>query len=573
MAKGKGKGKGKKGDKKKKAEIDPNLLTEVDKTFYELQITDLNRKLARLRTLTKELEEKNEELKETNKKLEEDHGDVIIYLKKMLQEKADEMAEVQERLKATQETRNEETEQFQKKIEDMEQEYKQMHEQLTSEIKLLAGKLNSLEEFRIQRDELMRKFDSQGKAMREQDMRHKRELYDVERKFIIGKDKLKKEMEARLLQLSTEFQDATEVRIAATTHRVIRENIAINNELEVMLQSQHELLKNNDGLKSRDRNLRLKAELCEDETKQTLYKCKVQQTVIEKLTEEHDKLLRSLNKYQSQERDINRLNHEVSVLQRDKDNAQYNSRVLEQNLHHSRCERTGLETELLYLRDETVRLSDILYQAVMVIQEALELKLNIAQGVEVDEGEALATRSDLLQALLGIMSKATEERPRKPSLDSVDSMAATYKRGDLGFVPKPVELRSKLPTRTTKATQIDESFDEYIKELLAQQEEKVDDKDLQMALLSDPNLLRDYLRELEMDESLQEEASVVSVTLFEGMDEASADSSDVANVLDDDDVTPRSVERIVDDEETTAASGAETSEPQTDEPASSQEHV
>ncbi|XP_066150363.1 cilia- and flagella-associated protein 157 [Euwallacea fornicatus] len=452
MAKAK-KGKGK---KKKVKEEDPNALTEVDKTFYELTIADLNRKLARLRSLTQELELKTEELHQNLEKNDEDKSDIITYLKRMLQEKISEISELKERITAIQETRQTETEQFETKIAQMEQEFKQMHEQLTSETKLLEGKLSSLEEFRSQRDDLMKKFDNQEKKMESQEKRHQSEMYEIERKFIISKDKLKKEVEARLLQLSTEFHDASQLRIAATTHRVIRENIAVNNEFDNMLQVHQKLHRDFCNLKTKGIALRQEAELHEAEKKKALSKVLVQVKLNEKITKKNECLIKEVEKYKKYEAEVKEARECVKKNQDVIVNLEYKVRLLEQNLHKIKCDNYALETEVSYLKTENERLDDILMEGVSCIKETLTVPTGSATSIK------SSRRESMLNTLFSLLSKGHERKIKKLSLETVSSADSIYALGDLGFVPKPTDLKPTAQTRRNMCSQVGASFEEFL---------------------------------------------------------------------------------------------------------------
>lgn len=136
---------------------------------------------------------------------------------------------------------------FETIIKDWEVKYRAMHDQLTSENKLLTGKLNSLEESRIQKDELI-KFNQQKNTLREQIVRYKEMVYELERTQILDENRLKNVVGSRLLQLSNEFLQTNDIRIAAHVQRLFRENIALNNELGCLLHNQQRLKGENEVL-------------------------------------------------------------------------------------------------------------------------------------------------------------------------------------------------------------------------------------------------------------------------------------------------------------------------------------
>lgn len=433
-------------DKGKKDEEKTGVFNEVDRTFLELQIADGNRKIARLRTAVEEYEVRLEELQKAYDKLDEDRADIIAYLKKTLSMKNEENNELKEKVRGLEEIRDIENARFNETTKQLEKDFMIMKEQLSSENKLLAGKLNTLEEFRAIRDDLMRKFENQEQEFQDQEMKYKRIIYNTEKKFIISKDNLKKEMEARLLQLAQDFQDATELRVAASTHRVIRENITINNELESMLSTQRKLSEQNERFKEMMKAAQLSQELAEEERDKAISKSIVQLKVIEQLTAAYEAVKSEKGLFEKRSYDFEVLQAKIKRLTNDNENLSQQVRILEQNLHTRLSNQNKAVMDADKINKERNKLRKILKEAAYAIQAALKLD----EWASLHDTREVMDRHVLLSHLLEIISQF-RELEHSESLGTIGSFSKIYEEGDLGFVPKPKMKKSALKALATEA--------------------------------------------------------------------------------------------------------------------------
>ncbi|KAJ8716852.1 hypothetical protein PYW07_003479 [Mythimna separata] len=409
---------------------------EVEKAFDELQFTDLNRKLARLRQTVLDYEIRNEELQKAYDKLDEDRADIIAYLKKTLTVKSDENAELKEKVKGLEELREIETAEFKETVNELERNFTRMKDQLSSENKLLAGKLNTLEEFRAIKEDLMKKFEKQERAYQEQEMYYRRIIYDTEKKFIIGKDKLKKEMEERLLQLAQQFQDGSELRIAASTHRVIRENIALNNQLDSLLMTQVKVAEQNEKFREDERAARCAKEVAEEERDKAMNKSIVQLKVIDQLTVALENLQKQKALNEKKQFDVERHKMKMQKLKKDNESLILQVRILEQNLHATLGEQNKSVVETAKLIREYKTFRNILKESECAVEAALQMD----QWSTLDPSREIMDRKMVLKKILGVISQY-RKAARTESMESLVSLSNIYEKGDLGFEVKPAPSR------------------------------------------------------------------------------------------------------------------------------------
>ena len=113
----------------------------------------------------------------------------MSFLKKQLEQRADEIADLQDRLIGLQQAKDGEKDQYEVQLATLRTEMQEIKDQLTSENMVLGGKLASLEEFRVQKEDLMAKFAKMEEELEKQQKDHKEVIYNLERKAVVDKDR------------------------------------------------------------------------------------------------------------------------------------------------------------------------------------------------------------------------------------------------------------------------------------------------------------------------------------------------------------------------------------------------
>lgn len=390
-----GKKKGKGGRKKKKVLRDPNALTEVEKTFYELTISDIKRKTERLQNLIQDYEEQNEQLEGEIKEATENHNEETTVLKNSIKQIETEIISVKTAMLELEEKREDDTKEYTAIIESMEEQYEQTRISLQADVRRLAGKLNTLKEFKASKFELIQKYEDNQKYMEDQELLHKRRLYKNLKKFRIAKDLLKRDMEAKLVDLSTEFQSFSNNAMAPSMHRMIRENIAINNELNIIIQDHSQMCKT---VKSKSDVLQ-KLRASENNIKETLGNIFASSNLLNKISSEYSVLQKDLEFRSNKLTKASSVGKELSLTNELIRSSSRDLNTLEQLLHGIICSKSVFAAERDNYKETALELTRML--TLIQITGKATLKLE----------SSLVFKNDMNRAIV-MLDKIKETTPK-----------------------------------------------------------------------------------------------------------------------------------------------------------------
>lgn len=195
---GKGKGDKKGGKKADEAKGPPppekplgeyeKPISEMTRQFYIIQIKDLEERVARYQKKSDELLLQNEDFQRTLQQQVEIQKDIVSGLRRDLQGQTDKYADLEEKMIALRQAKDQERDQYELQLSNARADFSEMQDMLKADIIALKGKLETLEDYRLHKDDMEQKLESLQKQIEEQQKEHNEKIYSLEKKTVLDKD-------------------------------------------------------------------------------------------------------------------------------------------------------------------------------------------------------------------------------------------------------------------------------------------------------------------------------------------------------------------------------------------------
>ncbi|XP_050458101.1 uncharacterized protein MG328 homolog [Cataglyphis hispanica] len=209
-------------------------IINTQKCLYDLKIAESNKRIQRLEDRNKELENTLENTNNSIKILQAEKGKEISNLSSQINSYTIRTEAHKNQLAVIEKARINDKFTHIEKTKNIDEKYNNTRLMLLSQNKLLSAKTNVLEDYKSMQPILEKKLNMKNQYLIVEKEQMAENLRQIEYKFKIDREKLKKSLYNCLLDLSNVFQ--VEQHMPRSISKLLSENIAISNQLLMFVE-------------------------------------------------------------------------------------------------------------------------------------------------------------------------------------------------------------------------------------------------------------------------------------------------------------------------------------------------
>jgi len=259
--------------------------SEAEKVSSLITNTMLSSMVTLLEETKLQLTMQVQDLKEQLAQQKEDQNDIYFYLNKKCDDSYEVIASLEEQLLSEQADREVAEKLYERRIEDISTRATNEENRFKLQISELEEKMLGLNEFSGRKAEYEKTIQSLSETLDNERLEHFKLVEEMENKFVIEKDRLRRDFERRCQEISKELDSTVEDKLSDKTRKTKLVNSLIKNELRFQSKQADKVLEINQQIVDKERELRIELQLAQSSEKEMMNRLSMYQRMVKQLNE------------------------------------------------------------------------------------------------------------------------------------------------------------------------------------------------------------------------------------------------------------------------------------------------